>query len=66
MVGIHGMVPRDQYEKMINEEHWGLPTPLDFHGYNTGSPWPFWSSEPFTQASTILALSKYRVLNTNT
>ncbi|KAK3105161.1 hypothetical protein FSP39_018512 [Pinctada imbricata] len=66
MIALQGMVAKETYDAMIEEPHFGKPTPRDFSGYNpVNSPqgfFPFWSSDSYTYATTALALSKY--LNT--
>ena len=63
LIGLQGMVPHDEYSTMVRENHYGKPTPMDFSGFNPrDSPhgyFPFWSSESYTYATTMLALSKY-------
>jgi hypothetical protein len=64
VVGVKGIIPKNVYDEMLKVKHFNQTTPLDFHGYNIdGSYWPFWSSEPWTYAASMLALTQYRALN---
>jgi len=62
--GVRGIIPQKEYKKQLLQKHFGRLTPIDFKGYNTpdSNGWPFWSSEPFTYASAMLALTQYRAL----
>ena len=62
IIGMRGIMSQEEYKKQLQEKHFGRFTPMDFHGYNSASGWPFWSSEPFTYASAMLALTQYRAL----
>ena len=65
ILGMEGYVSPEAYKQMISEIHFGLPTPVQFNGYNFGSEgdyFPFWSSTPYTYSSTLLALAKYNSL----
>ncbi|KAL5014984.1 hypothetical protein ScPMuIL_009254 [Solemya velum] len=61
--GVQGVPPESWYEAELQKKHYGFYTPQVFHGYNADEPlglvFPFWSSEPYTYASTLLALSSY-------
>lgn len=59
--GIRGVIPEADYKMELKKRHFGEFTIVDFYGYNQGY-FPFWSSEPFTHAATLLALSRYRAL----
>lgn len=61
VVGVSGIIPRATYQEQLKEKHFGSPVPVDFPGYNAPL-WffPFWSSEPFTYAASLLALTQYR------
>ena len=61
VVGVHGLIPEEDYIAELKKQHFGVYTPVDFYGYNQNY-FPFWSSEPFTYASVMLALSRYRAL----
>lgn len=38
-----------------------MTTPMEFHGFNEEqSVFPFWTSEPYTYATTLLALSHFQ------
>lgn len=61
--GVQGVVDEIEYQKMLQQKHFGQKTPLDFHGYNIkGGYFPFWSSEPYTYAVSLLALSQFNNL----
>ena len=62
IIGVRGVIPKDQYEDMLMAGHYGYFTEVDFHGYNAGmsDSFPFWSSEPLTYSSALLALTQYR------
>lgn len=61
VVGVRSVIPEDEYRAELKKKHFGKMTPVDFLGYNSAS-FPFWSSEPFTYASAMLALTQYRAL----
>jgi hypothetical protein len=56
-----GVVDEESYQKMLKQEHFHTNTPVDFHGYNKDN-FPFWSSEPYTHAVTLLALAQFNNL----
>jgi hypothetical protein len=61
VVGVQGMISKEEYEKLLHEDHYGQKTPVDFPGYNNlESTFPFWSSEALTESSVLLALTQYR------
>jgi hypothetical protein len=47
---------------MLKQKHFNVLTPIDFKGYNVEIGFPFWSSEPYTYAVSLLALSQYNNL----
>lgn len=58
--GVSGLFDEVKFQEKILKKHFGQELPLDFHGYNSkGNGFPFWSSEPFTYAVSLLALSQY-------
>ncbi|KAK6175567.1 hypothetical protein SNE40_014002 [Patella caerulea] len=61
IIGFKGVVPKSSYDNMVqNETHFGRKTTTTFSGYNSGSGYfPFWSSEPYTYATSMLALSQF-------
>ena len=61
VAAIRGVVPEDQYQEMLKQEHFGVKTQVDFYGYNQDT-FPYWSAKPFTYGATMLALTKYRAL----
>jgi hypothetical protein len=61
--GVKGTIDKNLYQKLILVEHYNRTTPVDFHGFNVdGGGSPFWSSEPYTYAVSLLALSQYNNL----
>ncbi len=60
-LGVQSIFPRDEYEAELKKKHFGGLVAPDFQGYNS-SPFPFWSSDAFTHASVMLALTQYRAL----
>jgi hypothetical protein len=59
--GVRGFIDENTYQKMLKESHFGERTPLDFQGYN-GNFFPFWSSQPYTYAVSLLALAQFNNL----
>ncbi|CAC5386437.1 unnamed protein product [Mytilus coruscus] len=63
VVGFEGVVSDSDYAEMLKQPHFGQPTPIDFDGFNPkGEPegfFPFWSSDAYTYATTMLGFSKY-------
>ena len=58
MFAVEGIVPEAEYQAMIKKM--GGRVPIDFHGYNNYHDfWPFWSSEPYTYVTNMLALAKF-------
>ena len=55
---------------MVHETHFGEHTPIDSEGFNPTSDtegfFPFWSSDVYTYATTMLAFSKYLNIDDNT
>ena len=64
VVGVFSLMSEEDYTAELKKQHFGMYTPLDFQGYNQAT-FPFWSSEPFTYASAMLALTQYRSLATS-
>ena len=62
---VKSIFPEEEYEKDLMRKHFGATTPLDFTGYNKKTPFPYWSSESFTYASIVLALTQYKHLLAN-
>lgn len=55
-----GVISEAEYQKLLQHKWLNMTTPLDFNGFNSYPDfWPFWSSEPYTYVTTMLALSKY-------
>lgn len=66
IAGVQGVIDEKVYDQMLLETHFGQRTPIDFHGYNVkDNLFPFWSSEPYTYAVTLLAFSQYDNIDTN-
>lgn len=61
---VHSLIPEDEYNAELKKPHFGVMAQVDFLGYNNAS-FPFWSSDPFTYASAMLALTQYRALVTS-
>eukprot|EP00906_Rhabdomonas_costata_P022301 RCo032227 len=61
--GVRGIIPEEEYQVMLNRSCFGVPVPTEFSGYNSGAPFPYWSSPALTKAATVLALSKAAVLS---
>ena len=60
MFGFQGVVSEDNYQELLKRKWFGRTSPIDFHGYNNYPDyWPFWSSEPYTYVTTMLALAKF-------
>ncbi|RUS78409.1 hypothetical protein EGW08_013823, partial [Elysia chlorotica] len=60
LYGVEGYIPKDTYEAMIKEKHFGQATPTEFPGYNAFKGFfPFWSSESYTYSSVLLAVSRF-------
>ncbi|KAL5016712.1 hypothetical protein ScPMuIL_006301 [Solemya velum] len=59
--GMQGVPSASWYQEELQKKHFGYDTPLEFHGYNSdnGLPFPIWTSEPYTYASTLIALTSY-------
>ncbi|CAG2189477.1 unnamed protein product [Mytilus edulis] len=68
VVGFEGVVSDSEYAEMIKQPHFGQPTPIDFDGFNPKSEpegfFPFWSSDAYTYATTMLGISKYLNIDT--
>ena len=59
IVGVSGYINESDYQRMITEKHFNISTPTTFNGYNVpGGEFPFWSSQPYTHAVTLLALAQ--------
>jgi len=61
LIAMRGIVEKSEYEAMVDQRHFGVPTPTTFDGYNSahGDQFPYWSSPALTYAVTLVALSKY-------
>lgn len=60
VLGFQGVVPEEEYQKLLKLKWLGRKVPIDFHGYNNYPDyWPFWCSEPYTYVTTMLALAKF-------
>ena len=61
--GVQGVLDEETYQEMLKQTHFGQATPLEFDGYNVkNNIFPFWSSQPYTYAVSLLALSQYNNL----
>ncbi|XP_060587318.1 uncharacterized protein LOC132742840 [Ruditapes philippinarum] len=55
-----GVVSEEEYQDLLKKKWFGRKSPIDFHGYNNYPDyWPFWSSEPYTYVTSMLALAKF-------
>ena len=61
IIGFQGHVTPAEYAEMLKRPHFGKMTPATFDGYNSepGSFFPFWSSDAYSYAATLLALAQY-------
>ncbi|XP_059145509.1 uncharacterized protein LOC131932596 [Physella acuta] len=60
LYGVQGYIPTDRYDAMLNQTHFGQPTPITFNGFNDPTTFfPFWSSAPYTYSTTLLAVSRF-------
>ncbi|XP_019646956.1 PREDICTED: uncharacterized protein LOC109487404 [Branchiostoma belcheri] len=60
IAGVTGVIDPDEYQKMVEQPHFGYATPTKFDGFNGPENFfPFWSSEPYTYATVMLALAQY-------
>jgi hypothetical protein len=66
LIGISGIVNESDYQTMLKQTHFNVTTPIDFKGYNAEIGFPFWSSEPYTYAVSLLAISQFCNLNSTT
>ncbi|CAF0992576.1 unnamed protein product [Didymodactylos carnosus] len=58
--GVQGLIDENEYNRMIEQTHFNVSTPTTFNGYNQPkNEFPFWSSQPYTYSSTLLALAQY-------
>ena len=64
IAGVSGVIDEDKYQEMLKEQHFGVNTPIDFEGYNLKDNFfPFWASQPYTYAVSLLALAQFNNLN---
>ena len=56
--GMQGFVDAVEYQKMVNEKWFGIPTPKVFKGFNQYGNWPFWSSDSITKVQAIEVTAK--------
>ncbi|XP_052820625.1 uncharacterized protein LOC128246452 [Mya arenaria] len=61
IIGMQRVVSPSLYDAMLKQPHFGQMTPMTFDGYNSepGMFFPFWSSEAFTYATSLVAISHY-------
>ncbi len=61
--GVNGAIDKQEFEELIKKKHFGFDTVVDFQGYNSvDMPFTFWSSEPYTYAVALLAISQFNNL----
>ena len=60
-MGMQGHVTSQEYAAMLKQPHFGMKTPMTFDGFNSeaGDFFPFWSSDAFTYALTMVSLAQY-------
>lgn len=59
LIGFEGVVSENEYQVMLNQTRFGRRTPMVFKGFNSGNDsFPFWCSEAYTYATTMLALAQ--------
>ena len=61
ILGMKGVVTADEYNALLKKPHFGRFTEMTFNGYNSeaGGFFPFWSSDPYTYATTLVSLAQY-------
>eukprot|EP00455_Lapot_gusevi_P005163 TRINITY_DN12172_c0_g1_i3.p1 TRINITY_DN12172_c0_g1~~TRINITY_DN12172_c0_g1_i3.p1 ORF type:complete len:643 (+),score=195.28 TRINITY_DN12172_c0_g1_i3:79-2007(+) len=58
-----GVVDDALYNQWLTATHFGnFTTPTTFKGFNTGIPFPYWTSPDMTKATALLALGKLSVI----
>jgi hypothetical protein len=60
---VSGTVPLTQYNQWLKHKQHGDTVPLDFYGFNSGYGFPYWSSDAFTYASSLLSLVQCKAYN---
>ncbi|XP_033100316.1 uncharacterized protein LOC117103802 [Anneissia japonica] len=64
VVAMSGVIGEEEYEDLLKITHFGKMTPTNFTGYNDpNAVFPFWTSDAYTYANTLLALAKFQNLN---
>lgn len=63
MLKFKGTIDEKTYQEMLKQKHFNVITPVDFEGYNKAQGFPFWSSEPYTYAVSLLALAQFNNLD---
>jgi len=61
---VRGVIPEDEYNKMLKEPFLGVPLHLDYQGQNSKKDgyFPIWNCPTFTHCASMLALANYRKL----
>ena len=60
LLGVRGFIPESEYSVLIQQKHFGMKTPTKFPGFNSrNNSFPFWTSDAYTYANAMLALSRY-------
>ncbi|XP_033100310.1 uncharacterized protein LOC117103797 [Anneissia japonica] len=63
-IAISGVIGEEEYEDLLKITHFGKMTPTNFTGYNDpNAVFPFWTSDAYTYANTLLALAQFQNLN---
>ncbi|XP_033099999.1 uncharacterized protein LOC117103538 [Anneissia japonica] len=64
VIAMSGVIGEEEYEDLLKITHFGKMTPTNFTGYNDpNAVFPFWTSDAYTYANTLLALAKFQNLN---
>eukprot|EP01016_Furgasonia_blochmanni_P052008 TRINITY_DN8250_c0_g1_i8.p1 TRINITY_DN8250_c0_g1~~TRINITY_DN8250_c0_g1_i8.p1 ORF type:complete len:654 (+),score=154.63 TRINITY_DN8250_c0_g1_i8:86-1963(+) len=54
-----GYINDQEYQSMKKKKYFTKDVPLEFKGFNTGIPFPFWSSPAITYSMSMLAFAKF-------
>ncbi|XP_035824372.1 uncharacterized protein LOC101854700 [Aplysia californica] len=60
LLAVRGYIDSQTYEAQLKQKHFGVPSPLVFHGYNDWSGFfPLWTSTGYTYSISLLVFSRY-------
>ncbi|XP_052270678.1 uncharacterized protein LOC127871618 isoform X2 [Dreissena polymorpha] len=61
IIGMQAVVSTNDYNAMLLQPHFGKVTPTTFNGYNSepGMFFPFWTSDAYTFATSLVAVSHF-------